>query len=378
MTPYEVEGLFIEKLTQKYKLNERDIKRAFSQYDKDGMSLYCPLMHYSNSLCSGNGLLNLDELVGAFEKYLNGIDRRSIQDLISRYDVNGDGQISFEEFYELLVRRDASKAPHPRSDPRYKKPTRREEQEEVLYTRPQHARRGAPPVQARPSHRERESYAETNSVNSRDILDRRRGGRDPYTMTEPVDVDRHHRNRGGGGRNDGRRGGRNADYEDPRYDRRHYDECEPDSVSADVYSTDSASARQEEPPPMFGHTRRPYHSSTDDYSEVSNVSDMSDAQSEISDTRSDYSDFRSELSSQFDPEDATDMESRVKVFMHNLKAYLLREALTLRKEEKVANRILVHANELSENVGRTILLRAFGRVSRSVEGERINFRSFYK
>ena len=36
MTPYDIEGLFIEKLTQKYKLNERDIKRAFSQYDKDG------------------------------------------------------------------------------------------------------------------------------------------------------------------------------------------------------------------------------------------------------------------------------------------------------------------------------------------------------
>lgn len=37
MSPYELEGLFIEKLTQKYKLNERDIKRAFAHCDADGI-----------------------------------------------------------------------------------------------------------------------------------------------------------------------------------------------------------------------------------------------------------------------------------------------------------------------------------------------------
>ncbi len=43
---YELETLFLEKLQEKYKLNIRDIKRAFSRFDLDH-----------------NGLLDLGELV---------------------------------------------------------------------------------------------------------------------------------------------------------------------------------------------------------------------------------------------------------------------------------------------------------------------------
>jgi hypothetical protein len=106
---YDLETLFIEKLTEKFKLNERDLKRAFAQYDTDG-----------------NGLLNLNEMVGAIGKYLNGISRSEVEALVKYYDVNGDGNVSFEEFYGFLSKRSAvpretssakpSKARKPRGD----------------------------------------------------------------------------------------------------------------------------------------------------------------------------------------------------------------------------------------------------------------------
>lgn len=106
-TPYELETLFIEKLTEKYKLTERDIKRAFAQYDKDG-----------------NGLLDLSEITGAIQLYLNGVSRPDIQQFVKHYDTNGDGLISFEEFFVFLTKRTAV----PKTVP---KPSRRHEVDEV-------------------------------------------------------------------------------------------------------------------------------------------------------------------------------------------------------------------------------------------------------
>jgi hypothetical protein len=326
MSPYELEGLFIEKLTQKYKLNERDIKRAFAHCDCDG-KLPFPPFHPLFSHLIGNGLLSLQELTHAFERYLNGVDKRSIEELIARYDVNGDGQISFEEFYELLNRRDASKAPHPRSDPRNSKASRSkqkvEEPEEVQYTRPQHARRSA----NRPHPR-----------------------KDEHSSGQSSDFLEHHGSK-------------------EHRSRRHRDD--PDPVSVQEYGDDRRPYRQDVP-------GRQHRSSTDDYSEVSNLSDMSELQSDMSDIQSEMSDYHSEMPSEFDPNRAEDMESRVKVYMHNLKSYLLRDAILLRQEERVANRVLVHAQQLSENVGRSLILRAFERVSQSVGRDLVNFKSFQK
>lgn len=88
MTTDELETLFIEKLTEKFDLTERSIKKAFSRFDSDG-----------------NGLLNLNELVAGFEAFLNGVSRKQVQDLVFSYDVNGDGVISFEEFFQFLTNR---------------------------------------------------------------------------------------------------------------------------------------------------------------------------------------------------------------------------------------------------------------------------------
>ena len=343
----------------------------------------------------------MNELVGAFERYLNGVDRNSIKALIDRYDVNGDGQISFEEFYELLVRRDASKAPHPRSDPRSKHSSllKREqagEPEEACYSRPQHGRRGQPSHARR--NRDEPDIVSTNvpEYNDDHCDSRRRplgqrGGRERDAAVERAsfgqrpparDQPRHHRRstqpRDDNGEYGVTYGGRTAGRRDP--DQPSWggvDRCGMGQTSQQRIG------RSERKGAVYGdHDRyqvrdQPYHSSTDDYSEVSNISDVSDALSDVSEY-SVHSNQSSEISSEFDPNDADDMESRVKVFMQNLKSYLIREALQLRKEERVANSIHMHTQQLSEGVGRDIMLRAFGRHTQSVGRDSVNFRSFCK
>lgn len=91
LSPQVVESLFLEKLLEKYKLNARDIKKAFLNYDKDN-----------------NGLLDLDELQSFISMYLNGVKNTDIANLVSRYDLNGDGKISYEELLHLFTTRSAT------------------------------------------------------------------------------------------------------------------------------------------------------------------------------------------------------------------------------------------------------------------------------
>jgi hypothetical protein len=90
MSAAELDNIFISKVSEKYQLNERDLKRAFSRFDTDG-----------------NGLLDLEEMKVAVRLYLNGVDDSQIQGVIDRYDINGDGKISFEEFTGLMLSRDS-------------------------------------------------------------------------------------------------------------------------------------------------------------------------------------------------------------------------------------------------------------------------------
>ena len=90
-SPYELEALLLQKMSLKFDLTERGLKRAFSSYDRDG-----------------NGLLSLKELVDAIQIYLNGIPRKDVKRLLKCYDANGDGYISFEEFYDMLSTRCAT------------------------------------------------------------------------------------------------------------------------------------------------------------------------------------------------------------------------------------------------------------------------------
>lgn len=87
---FDLESLFIDKLQEKYKLNIRDIKRAFSRFDLDN-----------------NGLLDLVEMSKGIQMFLNGVQESQVQQLVSNYDLNGDGKISYEEFLHFLSTRSA-------------------------------------------------------------------------------------------------------------------------------------------------------------------------------------------------------------------------------------------------------------------------------
>lgn len=101
----QLHGLFKEKLLEKYKLNIRDLKKAFGKWDKDG-----------------NGLLDLSEVQAGISSFMNGVPERAVADLVAAYDTSGDGKISYEEFLGMLMsKEDISKlAASPQSSGREK------------------------------------------------------------------------------------------------------------------------------------------------------------------------------------------------------------------------------------------------------------------
>jgi hypothetical protein len=94
----DLEGILIEKLSQRYKITKSDMKRVFSQADSDK-----------------SGFLNLEELLNIFERFLVGVNRSKIEELISCYDINGDGFLSFDDFFDFLKNRNATRSPHGRN-----------------------------------------------------------------------------------------------------------------------------------------------------------------------------------------------------------------------------------------------------------------------
>ena len=88
MSLREIEDLFVKKLCEKCNLVERDIARVFRKFDKDN-----------------SGYLSVGELADAIHLFLNGVERNQVQELVSHYDVDGDGSISLEEFTSFLISR---------------------------------------------------------------------------------------------------------------------------------------------------------------------------------------------------------------------------------------------------------------------------------
>jgi EF-hand domain pair len=84
----DLELLFLEKLQLKYKLTERDLKKAFSRFDKD---------------C--NGSLDINEISTAVRLMLNGVTDEQVRNLVKRFDFSGDGKITYEEFLSYLLSR---------------------------------------------------------------------------------------------------------------------------------------------------------------------------------------------------------------------------------------------------------------------------------
>ena len=86
----QMETMFIEKFLERYKMTDRDIRKAFMRFDQNK-----------------NGMLDLDELTRAISSLLNGVDEQQVAKLVAKYDTSGDGNISIEEFQGFLVNRNA-------------------------------------------------------------------------------------------------------------------------------------------------------------------------------------------------------------------------------------------------------------------------------
>lgn len=91
LTVRELENILIEKLSQRYKITKSDMKRVFSEADLDK-----------------DGFLSLLDLASIFERLLIGVNSTKIQELISCYDINRDGKLSFDEFFDFLKLRNAT------------------------------------------------------------------------------------------------------------------------------------------------------------------------------------------------------------------------------------------------------------------------------
>jgi hypothetical protein len=82
----KLEKMFLEKLTERFRLTDRDLKKAFGQFDMNG-----------------SGILELSELNAAIKSFLNGVDDMKIRELSRRFDPQGIGKVAYHEFVKHLM-----------------------------------------------------------------------------------------------------------------------------------------------------------------------------------------------------------------------------------------------------------------------------------
>ncbi|KAA8493066.1 Calcium-dependent protein kinase 10 [Porphyridium purpureum] len=100
ITSYDVDGdgeidlsEFISAMTDISKLNtEENIRKAFAEFDKDG-----------------SGSITADEVLHALRDVAH-MDLEEAKRVVKEADTNGDGEISWEEFYNFMMKNDAAMA----------------------------------------------------------------------------------------------------------------------------------------------------------------------------------------------------------------------------------------------------------------------------
>ena len=110
-----LEKMFISKLTEKYRLIDRDLKKGcicFYSYTRTKHShththtscatsmIYAAFGQFDTDR---SGLLETKELVAAIKSYLNGVDDMKIRHLCRKFDPYGEGRVSYHEFTRYLI-----------------------------------------------------------------------------------------------------------------------------------------------------------------------------------------------------------------------------------------------------------------------------------
>jgi hypothetical protein len=291
-TLIDLETLFLEKLQEKYKLNKRDLKRAFSKFDTDN-----------------NGLLDLYELTKGIQLFLNGVKESQVQKLVSKYDLNGDGKISYDEFLTLLTNRTAMLDDDDMSD-----------------------------NMSRPSSAGYGSYRNSGT-------DHRRSGDDS----------------GGGGRGGkGPAGGERREGGYPSANYPSYPSNYPDDAS-ELMSNDYDASEQ-------GYGSYNYEDSDaggrgGGYGRRAGVAGAAGAgrgPPSVASSSAASTPTQSDAPSELNPNNPRDVEYRAKIFLENIKAYLIKQAASMRLAGKLQRTTaMMNASEMHESVARDLMIKAF-------------------
>jgi hypothetical protein len=347
---YDLETLFISKVTEKYKLNERELKRAFAKYDSDK-----------------NGLLDLDELYVAMTQFLNGVNEDDIAELIAHYDVNGDGKLSFEEFYAFMTARgavpdDDSMIHHRRVPLRIQKEQKKNNLKHQPGSRFAESHEYESPDERSPSpltRRAQQALQDRHSDIDR-YVGQRYGGEDDGDYDEGYDDDGRYYNR--------------ASPRQGRPQGRQYDRIRSKSTERGQYDFSGSGARDAIADRGRGshaayrsETNDPYSYDDDQYYDAGaggygrRTQDRGDSNRQY-DYGDDYADDEGDeidSVSDIDYGRPNQIESRAKVYLQSLKKLLVKRANELRNDGKVPLKMLLSQPEMAEAVAGELLTKEF-------------------
>ena len=66
-------------------ISKKNLEYAFKVFDKDG-----------------SGAISIDEIMFIFKKSVNDVDKSVFEKMIKEADANGDGEIEFDEFKNIM------------------------------------------------------------------------------------------------------------------------------------------------------------------------------------------------------------------------------------------------------------------------------------
>ena len=307
LSPSDLEQLFIDKLQLKYKLTERDLKKAFSRFDKDG-----------------NGQLDTKEIGVAVGLMLNGVSDEQIRGLVRRFDINGDGKVSYEEFLKYLLKRSNARATDVNAASSSRLP-RKVEDSRLQSANTEGSRSGrASDIPA--------NHRRVGAISS---------GKEEQSKHSNLTADFTQRRE------------RSENKPQNRVDDRRIDYYNDHASAADIDYDDDESEGEE----------------LDDFKYLNNETDQGSIRSQMNQSRgypsydqrpsSAASVAQSDAGSHFDPTNATQLEYRCKVFLENLRSYLNRKVISLRDENRLPHHLTMSSKELLEKTGCLLLNKAF-------------------
>lgn len=315
MTSSELELLFIEKLQLKYSLTERDLKKAFSRFDKDA-----------------DGLLDMTEIGSAVRLMLNGVTDMQIRSLVERFDINCDGKISYDELLHYLIT--ARDKPSAKAQSNEKRGTLQSFRESNSVRRKEQAAHNteADEFISKPKYRNYEDEFTDLSVSSsreRKVLPfRRENGSSQQQSTRRRD---------------------NTTFERSSDDNGAYFQNYQDSA-VESQDFDPDEDYDDHPRNITGQTKKV----------PSNQLKRREVERHSNDeTTYAISDSSSDIASNFDPSNSSELEYRCKVFLENLLSHLNRTATAMRANGELSHHLTMSSRELLERTGRSILSKAF-------------------